>query len=58
MHTLTVATHFAWVFAVGRGIFIWLLLRNLVHAVGWPIAIGMFVTVAVLTMYVRNRRRS
>ena len=56
MHALTLASHVAWMPAVGRGIFIWLALRGLIHAVGWPITLAVFAVVAVVATYAKQRR--
>jgi hypothetical protein len=41
----------------GRGFFIWLLLRGLVHAVGWPVTLAIFVVAAVAFGVLRQRQR-
>lgn len=56
VHTVTLANHLAGVLAVGRGIFVWLLFRSLVHAVGWPATIAILAVVAVVVTLVRQRR--
>ena len=56
MHEAALALHSGAAMAVGRGIFIWLLFRGLIHAVGWPIALAIFVAVAVGATLLRQRR--
>jgi hypothetical protein len=58
MHAAVLSQHLVSVLAVGRGIFIWLLLRGLVHTIGWPATLAVFVVVAVTVTVLRQRRGS
>ena len=57
MHPDVLNLHPAAVLALGRGFFLWVLLRSLVRVIGWPATIAIFVVVIVVSTFIRQRRR-